>query len=74
MPNTKTKTNGRLTRAEIETMTATQIIRKLSIDELADIFTSTELFALIARYEAEQEEKLKKTKRIKHNDKAKISH
>jgi hypothetical protein len=74
MPKTKNKANGRLTPSEIKSMSATQIIRRLSVDELADTFTSAELFALIARYEVEKEERLKKSKRRKTDGTAKIPH
>jgi hypothetical protein len=58
MSKTKNRTNGRLAPSKIKSMSATQIISRLTVDELADTFTSAELFALIARYEVEKEEKL----------------
>jgi hypothetical protein len=44
-------------------MTATQILRKLSEEELDKLFTWQELLALIARYEVENESKKRKSKK-----------
>jgi hypothetical protein len=59
---TKAKKNG-YTKRDVQSMTATQILRKLSEEELDKLFTWQELLALIARYRVENESKKRKSKK-----------